>query len=93
MTYDSRPDTRKHIERVRELLAQVGQELKTRGVEHDLSKLEDPELDIFNEYTPKLRDSTYGSDEYKGYLKGMGAGLQHHYEHNRHHLANTWASR
>ena len=39
----------------------------------------------FDEYTPKLKHSTYGTDEYKGFLAGMGAGLEHHYAHNRHH--------
>lgn len=85
MTYDSRPDTLRHIERVRQLLGQVQAELLQRGLDHDRSKLEDPELAIFDEYTPKLKESTYGSDEYKGYLEGMGDGLRHHYAHNRHH--------
>lgn len=83
--YDSRPDTVAHIERVRELLNQVALELDRRGDEHDRSKLEDPELEIFNEYTPKLKHSTYGTEEYQGFLRDMGAGLAHHYEHNRHH--------
>ena len=38
-----------------------------------------------DEYTPKLRHSTYGRDEYKGFLEGMGEGLAHHYAVNRHH--------
>jgi hypothetical protein len=83
--YDSRPETLAHIERVTELLAQVEQELNRRGLTHDQSKLVDPELETFNEYTPKLKNSTYGTEEYQGFLKGMGAGLAHHYEHNRHH--------
>jgi hypothetical protein len=40
---------------------------------------------MYDEFTPKLRDSTYGSDEYKGFLKDMGAALQHHYANNSHH--------
>jgi hypothetical protein len=70
---------------VAELLTQVTDELTQRGKDHDASKLVDPELETFNEYTPKLKNSTYGSDEYKGFLKGMGDGLKHHYENNRHH--------
>lgn len=85
MAYDSRPETLAHIERVRDYLSQVEDDLRERGLEHDASKLIDPELATFNEYTPKLKESTYGSDEYKGYLDGMGDGLRHHYEHNRHH--------
>jgi hypothetical protein len=83
--YDSRPDTHKHIATVQGFLEEVVGDLEYRAAMHDLSKLEEPELSVFNEYTPKLRDSTYGSDEYKTFLEGMGAGLAHHYEHNDHH--------
>lgn len=83
--YDSRPDTWEHISRVRELLGQVAKNIIGRADEHDRSKLSEPELSIFNEFTPKLRDSTYGSEEYKGFLAAMGEGLQHHYAVNSHH--------
>ena len=83
--YDSRPDTREHISVVRTYLARVISELIQRAHVHDESKLESPEVEVFDEFTPKLRDSTYGSDEYKEFLVGMGAGLRHHYAHNRHH--------
>jgi hypothetical protein len=53
--------------------------------EHDLSKLSSPEKEIFDEYTPKLKGSTYGSDEYKKFLKEMKVALDHHYKENRHH--------
>lgn len=49
--YDSRPETLAHIKRVAELLAQVEAELQHRGQIHDASKLVDPELETFNEYT------------------------------------------
>jgi hypothetical protein len=42
-------------------------------------------VSVFDEYTPLLRDSTYGSDEYKRFLAGMGEGLRHHYAANDHH--------
>lgn len=84
-TYDSTADTLKHSLRVGELLSQPINELVHRSVRHDRSKTEDPELAIFNEFTPKLRDTTYGSDEYKSYLEAMGEGLRHHYDHNPHH--------
>jgi hypothetical protein len=83
--YDSRPDTYAHIATVRGYLLSVAREITFRGHDHDLSKLEPPEREVFDEYTPKLRDSTYGSDEYKDFLKGMGEGLKHHYEVNDHH--------
>lgn len=85
LSYDSRPDTRAHIERVRDLVHQTRRNLRDRCYAHDLSKLEEPELSIFDEFTPKLRDTTYGSDEYKAFLEGMGEALRHHYEANSHH--------
>ena len=85
MDYDSRPDTYEHIARVRGLLMAAAEDLLWRAHVHDESKLHPPEVDVFNEYTPKLRDSTYGSEEYRGFLEGMGEGLRHHYAANRHH--------
>jgi hypothetical protein len=84
-TYDSRPDTYAHIATVRDYLLRIVTDLMYRAHDHDLSKLEEPERSVFDEYTPKLKDSTYGSDEYKTFLKGMGEGLRHHYEVNDHH--------
>jgi hypothetical protein len=66
-------------------MVQAISELSERSVRHDLSKTEPPELGVFDEYTPRLRSSTYGSDEYNEYLEGMDEGLAHHYAHNRHH--------
>ena len=85
MTYDSRPDTYKHIQTVQGLLLKAITELQKRSQEHDQSKLVSPEVEVFDEYTPKLAGSTYGSDEYKQFLEGMGVGLHHHYFNNRHH--------
>lgn len=83
--YDSRPDTYAHIAEVRDALLRLATDLIYRAHHHDRTKLIEPELSIFNEYTPKLRDSTYGSDEYKAFLDSMGEGLAHHYRYNRHH--------
>lgn len=85
MTYDSRPDTYAHSIRVGQLMMQCIKEALDRSLVHDLSKTEDPELAVFNEYTPKLKEASYGSEEYKAHLVGMGAGLRHHYAHNAHH--------
>lgn len=84
-TYDSRPDTSAHIERVQALLEEMVGCLQLRAAVHDCSKLEEPELSIFNEYTPKLKATTYGSPEYESFLQGMGEGLKHHYAHNTHY--------
>lgn len=83
--YDSTADTLKHSQRVGELMTQPIRELVDRSVCHDRSKTEDPELATFNEFTPKLKGSTYGSEEYKRYLSEMSHGLAHHYAANRHH--------
>jgi hypothetical protein len=82
---DSTLATLKHSRRVDELLLQLQSEIMLRVTRHDESKLHDPEKSMFDEFTPKLRDSTYGSDEYKGYLEQMGTALEHHYMNNRHH--------
>ena len=83
--YDSRPATREHISLVRRYLFRVQDDLDTRAARHDRSKLESPEVEVFDEFTPKLKGSTYGSPEYATFLEGMGEGLRHHYAVNDHH--------
>lgn len=83
--YDSRPDTLIHSQRVGELMIEVVKEALDRSTCHDRSKTLPPEVEVFDEYTPKLKTCTYGSDEYKSHLAAMGEGLAHHYAHNRHH--------
>ena len=85
MTYDSKQDTQKHIDTVRGFLGEVQRNIAARSLCHDGCKLEGPEKSMYDEFTPKLWDSTYGSNEYKGFLKDMGAALQHHYAVNSHH--------
>ena len=85
MKYDSTVDTLKHIKRVAELMTQAATELIRRANCHDDSKLKSPEKEAFDKLTPKLKSCTYGSGEYKGYLKELGEALQHHYEFNSHH--------
>lgn len=83
--YDSRQDTIQHIERVRWLLDTCITDLHNRKNEHDRSKLEDPEKSIFDRMTPLLKGSTYGSEEYRGFLAEMKPALDHHYANNSHH--------
>jgi len=78
-------ETRMHINNVRKNIYRMIKELMDRAEKHDASKLADPERAIFLEFTPKLKGVTYGSDEYKGYLKEMQVALDHHYAENRHH--------
>jgi hypothetical protein len=83
--YSSIPETQEHIGKVREYLQKVIEELYKRIVQHDKSKTQFPELDTFDEYTPKLKEMVYGSDEYKNCLAAMKPALEHHYLENRHH--------
>lgn len=78
-------ETMRHIRKVREHLGWAVLHLQKRATEHDQSKLQDPELPVFVKFTPKLRDSTYGSEEYRGFLQEMQPALVHHYANNRHH--------
>jgi len=83
--YDSRPETYEHIAMVRYYLLDLAMELLARAHIHDQSKLESPEVEVFDEFTPKLKDATYGSAEYQEHLTAMGDGLRHHYACNPHH--------
>ena len=85
MNYDSKADTLLHIKRVSELLTNAACELINRANNHDDSKLAIVEKELFDEYTPKLKGSTYGSDEYKEFLNGLKEALDHHYACNSHH--------
>jgi len=78
-------ETRQHIHRVQDFMNRAIVELIRRAEGHDATKLEDPEAAIFAEYTPKLKGSTYGSDEYKRFLEEMKPALDHHYGASRHH--------
>ncbi|AMM44995.1 hypothetical protein SP15_195 [Bacillus phage SP-15] len=78
-------DTREHIQHVQEYMSQMANKIIIRGLVHDASKLESPELETFTEYTPKLANTTYGSEEYFKSLEGMKVALNHHYQMNSHH--------
>lgn len=83
--YDSTQDTEDHINKVQQALEVFIRALEARGRIHDASKLQEPEKSLFDKYTPLLRETTYGSEQYKQYLDEMGVALQHHYEVNSHH--------
>ena len=83
---DQRFKTIRHIEAVRNYLNTCIRELLFRGEQHDQSKLQSPEREMFDEWTEKLRGTTYGSPEYKAMTAEMRKGaLAHHYACNRHH--------
>ena len=82
---DSRLETTKHILRVKDLLREFREILQQRGIDHDESKLKNPEKDAFDIMTEKLKSSTYGSEAYKQMLKDLQPTLDHHYANNSHH--------
>jgi len=75
----------RHVAEVAQRLHFIAAHLEEAGIRHDGSKLREPEKSCFDEYTPLLETTTYGSDEYKKYLREMDWALQHHYANNRHH--------
>ncbi len=83
--YDSTADTLWHIKRVNELLGNAAIELIKRGQIHDTSKLNTPEKELFDKYTPLLKTMVYGTDEYKQSLANLKPALDHHYAKNSHH--------
>ena len=83
--YDSTSDTMDHIEKVEGYLNRCVKNLKLRGYDHDASKLESPEKEIFDVVTPRLSALEYGSDEYRQALAEMKPALDHHYQANSHH--------
>lgn len=78
-------ETQKHIEKVRRYIRLITDRLTTRGVKHDATKLESPEVELFAEYTPKLAELEYNSEEYKKCLEELKPALDHHYATYRHH--------
>ncbi|MGD9678113.1 MAG: DUF5662 family protein [Vulcanibacillus sp.] len=81
----SKESTLKHKRTITNLMNKVIIELLNRSMEHDNTKLEDPELALFDEYTPKLATTTYGSEKYNQFLKELQPALDHHYKMYRHH--------
>lgn len=91
LTYDelkTNAETQAHVNLVRKLMRLVIMELLIRAENHDASKFSPEELKTFTEFTSKLKETTYGSDEYKSYLAAMKPALDHHYANNKHHPEN-----
>lgn len=78
-------ETVKHIHAVRKNIYSMIEELDNRARNHDNSKLESPEQEIFGENYEALGKTEYGSPEYAELLKKVQPALDHHYANNRHH--------
>lgn len=83
--YDSTLDTQAHISRVGMALNEVIFDLHQRAIFHDASKLASPEKEAFDQATPKLKGSVYGSEDYRAALREIKPALDHHYAANDHH--------
>jgi hypothetical protein len=85
MSYDSIVDVLNHKEKVTSWINMFIRGMEYRTNDHDNSKLIPPEKEMFDIFTPKLKEFEFGSDEYKQALIDMGVALQHHYQMNSHH--------
>lgn len=86
MSYNSIPETQKHIGKVQSNLREVLVNLCDRITNHDSSKLFSPEKEAFDSLDPaKMAKVEYGSPEYKAQLKKIEPALKHHYRANDHH--------
>jgi hypothetical protein len=80
-------ETYKHIVTVQAWVLAANESLMRRAYIHDLSKLEEPEASGFRAMTAdaRLKDLTYGSEEYKAVLREHKPTVDHHYANNDHH--------
>jgi len=72
-------ETIEHIDEVERNMSRIAFNIELRAKRHDESKLNEPEASSFAAITPLLARSTYGSKEYKDFLKKLGKTLKHHY--------------
>lgn len=77
--------TLEHKEQVASLMERIAQVIRKRGVNHDNSKLENPEFELFAQHTPQLAKTTYGSAEYQTCLDDLKPALDAHYSNNDSH--------
>lgn len=75
----------KHKQEVGNYINMFSSEMFKRAVEHDYSKFSQEEFYAFEEATPKLKNLTYGTDEYREQLNKIKPAIQHHYSVNSHH--------
>ena len=86
-SYDSYWDTMSHIDNINSVLRiLIITQLYERAYNHDASKLQSPEKEMYDKYIPLLRTAKYGTPEYMKIRNDMQKdGLDHHFQVNRHH--------
>jgi hypothetical protein len=85
-------DTKDHIEAVQDWLYIALGMLQVRATKHDASKLREPEMSGFMAMMAdaRLKDLTYGSEEYRKVLAEHEGTVNLHYSRNDHH-PEYWA--
>lgn len=85
--YDSSFKTNEHKALIEKIFFNyIVPSLNERAIAHDSSKLESPEKECVDKYTPLLKAVKEGTPEYEEIKKRMNAeGYEHHYAVNRHH--------
>lgn len=78
-------DTIDHIQKVQWYLAQIIENLQSRALMHDKSKLMPPELDGYAGLADAVKGFPYGTDEYRAAFEPFKKIIRHHYDANDHH--------
>ena len=77
--------TKKHVERVRYWIGRIVEALTLAGIQHDASKLQEPESTFFARWHDQLNSTKHGTPQYNRILGQMADGLVLHFQGNRHH--------
>ena len=85
MVTASQIDTLDHINKVRGNLESTVKNLRQRALDHDASKLEEPELSGYEGLSQALKGLTYGTPEHREAFAPYKEIIRHHYACNRHH--------
>lgn len=82
---ECRQEIERHRDNVLALLSCFSRQLLERARTHDLSKLEEPQFEVFANLPRNRGEIQYGSAEYLDRLTQLQPALEHHYASERHH--------
>lgn len=85
MTSQYQEDTYAHMRLVGQSMSDIALEIIIRKSNHDLSKLQPEEQNIYERVTPEFKGVAYGTPEYEQVKAKLGPALEHHYQVNDHH--------
>lgn len=74
-----------HQAQVRKLMNLIIADCWVRYLDHDSSKLREPEYSIFERHFGQLQAAEYGTPDYDAALGDVKEAITHHYQANRHH--------